>query len=371
MIEQKFLEYFLNASVFIIVLSILIIVHEFGHFIAAKKAGVKVEIFSLGFGKRLFTRKRDATEYTISAIPLGGYVKLAGDNLEEYKGKPDEYFYQPVYKRFAIIFCGPLFNYLLGFLIFWAIFFAGYPTLTTKVGGLIDGMGAKEAGLEAGDKVIAVEGKKVAVWEEMQESIQSNKDREKISITVLRNGQEYAFTVKIKKTPLQDILGQKRDVGLIGIKPDLNDSVKIRHGFFESSVLGFKKSVELTALTYKALWFMIMRKISVRESVSGPLGIFLVTTQATKMGLIALMHLVAVLSISLAIFNLLPLPALDGGHVLLLCIEKVRGRYLSKKAEDIFSRIGFSFIILLAVLVFYNDLVRFGFIGKIIKFFGQ
>jgi regulator of sigma E protease len=361
----------LSLAVFILVLSILVIVHEFGHFIAAKKAGVKVERFSLGFGQKIFSIRKKETEYTICAIPLGGYVKLSGDNLEEHKGKPDEYLTQPVSRRFGIIFCGPLLNYVLGFLFFWMIFFAGYPTLTTKVGALLDGMGAKEAGIEVGDKIIAVEGKKVALWEALQESIQSNKSKEKVLVTVLRNAKEYKFEVRIKQTSLEDILGQKRNVGLIGIKPDLNETIKIRHGFLESFLRGMKKTFELTGLTYKALWLMIIRKMSIKESVSGPLGIFFVTSQATKMGIIALMHLMAVLSISLAIFNLLPLPALDGGHILLLAIEKVRGKYLSQKAEEIFSRIGLSFIIFVAILVFYNDLSRFGFIEKITKFFSK
>jgi len=361
----------ISLIIFLFILGILIIVHEFGHFIAAKKSGVKVEQFSLGFGKKILSIRKGETEYIVCAVPLGGYVKLAGDNLDEYKGNPGEYLYQPVFRRFGIIFCGPLLNYLLGFLFFWMIFFSGYPTLTTRVGGLIDGMGAVEAGIEAGDRIIAVEGKKVALWEDLQKAIQSNKSKETVLITALRKDKEYNFTVKIKQAPVEDILGQKRNVGLIGIKPEVNETVKIRHGFLASSVLGVNKTFELTGLTYKALWFMVMRKMSVKESVSGPLGIFFITTQAAKMGIIALMHLVAVLSISLAIFNLLPLPALDGGHILLLGIEKIRGKYLSKKAEEIFSRLGLSFIILLAVLVSYNDLVRFGFVDKVVKFFSK
>src|SRR4030042_1455801 len=145
--------------IFIFILSILIIVNEFGHFIAAKSAGVRVEKFSLGFGPQLLKKKRDNTEYSLSAIPLGGYVKLAGDNLEEYKGKSFEYLAKTPGERFRIIFFGPLLNYILGFLCLWLIFFVGYPTLTTKVGGLIDGFGAKVAGLEVGDKIIAVDGK--------------------------------------------------------------------------------------------------------------------------------------------------------------------------------------------------------------------
>ena len=158
----------LNMLVFIFVLSVLIFVHELGHFIFAKRMGVRVERFSLGFGALLWKRKVGDTEYCIGSIPLGGYVKMSGDSLEECKGKPYEYYSKSPGKRFQIIFFGPLFNYALGFLVFWFIFFTGYPSLTTKIGGLLDGFGAQKAGLEAGDRIIAINGKKIVFWEEMQ-----------------------------------------------------------------------------------------------------------------------------------------------------------------------------------------------------------
>jgi regulator of sigma E protease len=141
--------------VFIAILSVLIVVHELGHFIAARRVGVRVEKFSLGFGPQLFKKKNKDTEYLISAIPLGGFVKMAGDSLEEYKGKSDEYFYKSPGERFQIIFAGPFLNYVLGFLFFWFIFFTGYPMLTTKVGGLLDDFGAKKAGLQVGDRIVS------------------------------------------------------------------------------------------------------------------------------------------------------------------------------------------------------------------------
>jgi regulator of sigma E protease len=366
MIENVF-----NLAVFILVLSILVVVHEFGHFIAAKKSGVKVEVFSLGFGKKIFSRKRKDTEYCISAIPLGGYVKMAGDTFEDSKGGGDEYMSQPLLKRLAIVFCGPLLNYLLGFVLFWLIFFAGYPALTTKVGGLVEGMGAEAAGIVAGDRIISVQGIKVKTWEELQQAIQNRKDADALSIEIERGGQNMALAVSIRQAPLLDALGQKKNMGLIGIKPDVSETVIMRHGFLQSAGLGLRKTAELTAMTYKALWLMITGKMSARDSVTGPLGIFVVTSAAAKLGITALLHLIAALSISLGIFNLLPLPALDGGHLALMAVEKLRGRGLSKKSEDIFVRIGFGFLITIAALVFLNDLVKFGFIDKITKLFGK
>jgi len=343
--------------IFVIILSILIVVHEFGHFCAARRVGVKVEKFSLGFGPQLFRKKNGDTEYTISAIPLGGFVKLAGDNLEEYKGKKDEYFYKSPGERFQIIFAGPFLNYVLGFLLFWVIFFTGYPTLTAKVGGLIDGYGAKEAGLKIGDKIISVDGQNVNYWEDMQKLVQSRKLAEKVKLTVKRNDQIFAVDVKIKHKEVSDQLGSKRSVGLVGITP-FDEIVQVKHGLFSSLILSGKQVWGLTAMTYKGLWFLITGKISVRDSVTGPLGIFLITSKAANMGLVALLHLTAVLSISLGIFNLLPLPVMDGGHIVLLGIEKIRKKGLSLKTEGIITKIGISLIITLAVFVTYNDILR-------------
>jgi len=357
----------MSLIIFLFVLGILIVVHEFGHFIIAKKIGVKVEKFSLGFGPKLLTKNKNGTEYSLSAIPLGGYVKLAGDNLEEYKGKPYEYLAQPPGKRFWIIFFGPLLNYLLGFLFLWFIFFAGYPTLTTKVGGLLDGFGAKDAGVQVGDKILAVDGENVEFWDDLQKIIQDKKEAVTVRLSILRDTREKTIDVRIREKKIGDILGEARNVGLLGITPH-DEIINVRHGFFESFLLGMERTYSLTTLTYKSLWRMFTGKLSVRESVTGPLGIFFITSKAASLGVIALLHLMAVLSVSLAIFNLLPFPVLDGGHIALLAIEKIRGRYLSPKAERIINQAGVSLIIALAIFVTYNDLSRlFG--SKIAKFF--
>ncbi len=347
-----------SLLVFLFVFGLLILVHEFGHFIVAKKLGVRVEKFSLGFGKALFMRKKGGTEYTINALPLGGYVKLAGDNPQEYKHKPDEYLSKTPSERAAIILFGPLLNYAMGFLCFWLIFFAGYPTLTTKVGGLIDGFGAKDAGVEAGDKIIAVNGKNVAYWEELQKIIHDSKGAAAMKFTILRNNKEIELDIKIKEKEVQDLIGTKQNIGLIGITP-ADEIIRVRHGFWRSCFLGIEKTRDLTTMTYKALWRMITGKLSFRDSVTGPLGIFYITSKAAHLGIIAVLHLVAVLNISLAIFNLLPLPVLDGGHILLLGLEKIRGRALSMKAEQAVTHFGLTLIIALAVIATYNDILKF------------
>ncbi|MFA4992495.1 MAG: RIP metalloprotease RseP [Candidatus Omnitrophota bacterium] len=354
--------------IFIFILSLLIIVHESGHFFAARRNGVRVENFSLGFGPQIFKKKKKDTEYSISLIPLGGYVKMAGDSRSEYNGKSDEYFAKSIGRRFQIIFFGPFLNYLLGFLFFWCIFFAGYPSLTSKVGGLIDGYGAKEAGLAVGDKIIVVDGKRVDLWEDLQRQIQKRKIKESVEVSVLRDNQELKFRVSIKDKVLGDELGEKKSLGIIGISP-FDEVVEVRHGFFESAYLGVKKTIDLTIMTYRGLWMLVSGKMSVRDSVTGPLGIFYITSKTAKLGIIALMHLIAVLSVSLAIFNLLPLPILDGGHIFLLGLEKLRKKPLGIKAEQVVNNIGFTLMITIALLVTYNDILRlYG--EKISKFLG-
>ncbi|MFA5156910.1 MAG: RIP metalloprotease RseP [Candidatus Omnitrophota bacterium] len=359
----------LSLIIFLGILGVLIIVHEFGHFIVAKKTGVRVEKFSLGFGPAILKKKAGDTEYAVNLIPLGGYVKLAGDNLEEYKGKPDDYLSKKPGRRAAIIFFGSFLNYILGILFFWIVFFVGYPNLTTKVGSLVDNMGAKEAGILTGDKIIAIDGEKVALWEEMQKVIHPKKDGSVVRISLLRADKELSLDARISAKEFNDILGKKRSIGLLGIAPG-DEIVTVRHGIIEGFFLSVKKTWEITTLTYNGLWRMVTGKLSMRETMTGPIGIFIITSKVKGLGFIALMQLMALLSISLAIFNMLPFPALDGGHIALLAIEKIRGKYLSQKAEQVLNRIGYTLIICLALVVTYNDVIKF-FGDRIYKFFNR
>lgn len=357
-----------SLLVFLGILSVLILVHEFGHFIVAKKLGVDVERFSLGFGPRLLKKKMGGTEYTLSVIPLGGYVKFAGDTVEEYKGKPGEYFAQPPGRRFLIIFCGPLLNYILGLLLFWFIFWTGFPDLTTKVGGLIDGFGAQRAGILQGDIITAIDGAPVRTWTQLQTVIQRKRAESGVTLNFLRHGRAMTLPVVLRqeeRTP-----GVTGKSGILGIRPSYEEIIAEKHPAGESLVLGIRETFNLTVMTYRSFWGMIRRRVSMKESVMGPLGIFMIASEAARIGFIPVIHLMAILSVSLALFNLLPLPILDGGHILFLGIEKARGRMLSVRIEGIITRIGMTFIIGLAFLVTYNDIMRmFG--DKLAKFIGN
>ncbi|RJO64725.1 MAG: RIP metalloprotease RseP [Candidatus Omnitrophota bacterium] len=344
--------------VFLIIVGVVIIVHEFGHFIIAKRWKVRVDEFSVGFGPKIAKRKRNETEYSISAIPLGGYVKMAGDNPEEFKGKPYEFLAQPCGARAQVIFFGPLLNYFLGFLCFCFIYLA-FPTpmITTKVGGLVEGFPAGDAGIQVGDTVISLGGKKVDYWDDIQAIIQNKKAGSVVNMVVVRDGLSRRVALKTKAEEIEDIFGQKRSIGLIGIKP-AEEIKEVRYGFLESVFQGGRKTVYLTAMTYKALWSMVTGKLSLRDSLAGPLGFFYITSKYAKEGIVAILHLLAVLSINLCIFNLLPLPVLDGGHLVLLALEKIRGRRLSPQTDMVVTRIGLSIIIALAIIATGIDLMR-------------
>lgn len=358
----------LSLIYFIILLGVLILVHEFGHFIVAKRLGVRVERFSFGFGPKLLSFKRGETEYLISAVLLGGYVKMAGDEPgEKLKNKSWEFLSRGAADRFKIIFAGPLLNYILAFLIFSVIFLFGSPALTTEVGGFLKGYPAEKQGLAVGDKVLTVDSKGVKYWEDMTDIIHKHSEGP-LKISVERSGKviEKEIVPVIRKT--RDIFGKEVSVALIGITPSQKIE-NVRYGFPQFFYMGYKKLITLTGMTYKALWSVMIGRLSVKESMTGPIGIFVVTSQAAKMGFIYILHLMAILSASLAIFNLLPFPVLDGGHILFLAIEKLRGRPLSIKAQEAISNVGVSLLILLTILIFYNDIIKFGIADKAMKVF--
>ncbi len=343
-------------------------IHEFGHFIVAKGLGVRVEKFSLGFGPKIFSIKRGSTEYLISSIPLGGYCKMSGDEPgEKLSNQKWEFLSRSPLDRFLIIFAGPFFNYVLAFLIFSFIFMFGNPTLTTEVGSLLKDYPAEASGIHVGDKITVIDGRPVKYWEDMTEIIHNHTEGT-IKLSLIRDGKPSDAEVKPIVRQMKDIFGNKTRLALIGVAPSQRiESVK--YGFFQSFGLGFKKIVDLTILTYKALFSVITGRLSVKESMTGPIGIFVITGQAAKMGIIYIFHLMGILSASLAIFNLLPFPVLDGGHIIFLAVEKLRRKPLSIKAQEYVSNFGIAVLILLTVFIFYNDIIKFRIIENIIKFF--
>jgi len=350
--------------IFFLVLSILIIVHEFGHFAAAKALGVRVERFSLGFGKALLKFKRNETEYCISAVPLGGYIKMAGDEpTERRSGARHEFLSRGVGDRFWVIFAGPFLNYSMALLLFWVIFAIGNPTMTAKVGGVLEGFPAQASGIQKDDRIIAVDGKAVQYWEEVTDVIH-NRFQGSVELKVLRGDKELNFVVTPKVREVKNILGQEIRLAQVGVAP-AGEIVRVKYPLKKAIFLGTKKMLAFTALTYQAIWRIVTGGLPLRESLTGPVGIFFMTKEASQMGFVYLLQIVALLSASLAIFNLLPIPVLDGGHVIFLFLEKIRKRPLSPKVNEAITNAAVYLLVFLGIIVIYNDLIKFGVLKKL------
>lgn len=423
---------------FIVVLGLLILVHELGHFLVAKKLGVKVEKFSIGFGPRIFGFTKGETEYMISAFPLGGYVKLMGEEPEEeLKHDPGEFGSRPVSHRMAIIIAGPLMNLILTFILLPVVFMIGVnmPAFLgeeVRVGWVMKGSPAKEAGVLPGDVIERIGGEDVETWEKAMTVFISNPGR-RLSLDIARDGS----AVKIHLTPrisngdgggysgivqpMEPVVGGVRSglpadkaglmigdrivsidgkplrhwiemanlikesggrsVGL-GVKrgdevlelkvvPVMDDASRNyvigvsysermtfkKFGFAESVREGVKRGLELTYLTFDVLKKLFTFSLSIK-SLGGPIMIAQATGAAAHSGISELISLMAFISLQLGILNLLPIPVLDGGHVFFLLAEMGLRRPLSIKTREMAQQIGFAILILLMLIVSYNDIMR-------------
>ncbi|MDE1921384.1 MAG: site-2 protease family protein [Candidatus Omnitrophica bacterium] len=364
--------------VFIIILSILILVHEWGHFIVARKCGVRVEQFSMGFGPKLFSWKRGDTEYCLSLFPLGGFVKMAGDERDKCVGAKDEYFTQPPGRRALIVLMGPVVNLVFAYLCFWCVFKIGYVDMdlsTQKIapviGQVLAQSPARQAGLKVGDRILKVNGKPIEHWSQLQDITTAFTGRQ-LALTVERGKHDITVDVTPQETKTQDIFGRTHETRRIGVAPmainSADDLVIRRYGFFESFVKAGQELWDITVKTYAALYQMAIGERSPKEAM-GIIGMFFVIKFALTIGFSFVLHIVGIISASLALINLLPVVPLDGGHLFLLGLEKWRGRALSERTDLFMARTGFTLIIMLMVFVFYSDFERVGWIDKIVHLF--
>ena len=358
----------MTPVILVVALSILILVHEAGHFLMARWLGIRVERFSIGFGPVLLKWKRDETEYVLSALPLGGYVKMSGEQSAESTGARWEYSSRPVYQRVGIVFAGPFVNYVMGALLFILVFWAGYPVLTPKVGQVIEGFPAQAAGVRPGDEVLAINGTAVDSWEVMTERVRSQTSGAPIALRLRRDGTEQTIAV----TPLvkqgHTILGRPTKVAQIGLVPS-GEAHLARYPLPVAVARGIDRTWWLTTMTLQAFWQMATGALPVKESLTGPVGIFYITSSAAALGWRYLAQLFAVISVSLAIFNLLPLPVLDGGHLAFLVWEGFWRKPVSLRIQELLTRAGMCLLIGVLLIVTYNDLIKFQLMSKLTGWF--
>ncbi len=351
-----------SALIFIFVLSVLVIVHEFGHFIVARMVGIRVEKFSIGFGPVVFGRKFGETDFCVSLLPLGGFVKLAGESPEEAKGAEWEFNSKSLGQKFLVVFAGPLMNALLAFVIFSFIFMIGQPTLTTTIGKVMDNTPAKEAKLLVGDKIMTVDGQKVVLWEDVLRVV--HKSSAKMIFTVERAGTTVDIPVTPRVQDSRDIFGRKTKVSFVGVGPS-NQMVYVKSSFMKAIYLGAERVWTLTVMIFFSLGLMISGAMSFKESVTGPIGIFFMTQQAAQMGVIYLFYFMGSLSVSLFVLNLLPIPVLDGGHVLFILIERIKGSPLKESVKEKMTQGGLILLLALMAFVVFQDISRFSIIENI------
>src|SRR5246500_5727913 len=357
---------------FLFVLTIVVFFHELGHFLVARWAGVKVLTFSLGFGPELVGfNDRHGTRWKISAVPLGGYVKIFGDDTEASTPSADalanmteeerqgSFHHKKVGPRAAIVAAGPIANFILAIVIFTCLFtFFGKPSTTARVDRIEAGSAAEAAGFQVGDIVQSIEGSKIDTFTDMQRIVSTHAG-DKLQFVVKRGDS----TVELDGTPelreVKDPFGNVHRIGVLGItrQTAAGDVLTERVDPATALWLGGEET-----------WFVIERTLSyiggvftgreAADQVGGPLRIAQISGQVATIGLAALIHLAAVLSISIGLLNLFPVPLLDGGHLLFYAVEAVRGRPLSDRAQEMGFRIGLGLVLMLMVFATYNDILH-------------
>ena len=348
-----------NIISFVVVLGVLIFVHEFGHFLLAKLMGVGVEKFSLGFGPKIVGRKIGMTDYMISAIPLGGYVKMVGEspgNEVDYALLPLSFSHKSLFKRSLIVLAGPVFNLLLAVLIFFVFFLvSGLPIMQPEVGEIQEGMPAQEAGICPGDRIVSIDDNPVTRWEEMADLIKQSGGRP-LRIKVLRDDRTVLVKVTPKTLSSQNLFGEQIEKYVIGITASGAVTVQ-KLNIFQSAAYGVSQAWQIAELTVLAIGKIIAGTISAKN-LGGPIMIAQLAGQQAEAGIINLIFFIALLSVNLGIINLLPIPVLDGGHLLFFLIEAVSRRPLNRKMREVAQQVGIFVLILLMIFVFYNDIAR-------------
>ena len=338
-------------------LGVLIVFHEFGHFLFAKLFGVGVLTFSVGFGPKLWVKKKGETEYALSAFPLGGYVKMVGEDPEEEVKAVDlerSFAHKSLLKRTAIVAAGPGFNLLLAvFLLMLVFLFYGVPVLSNLVGAVEPESPAAQAGIQKGDRIVAVNGQTVTAWEDLSGAIKQS-GGQPLALRIHRTGQELTVTVQPRKKEVKNIFGELKEDWMIGI----GSQVSIEKGDPGLAISkAFVQTYDYSKLTLVGLYKMITREVSPRN-LGGPILIAQMAGQQAQEGIGSYLAFLAVLSINLGVLNLLPVPVLDGGHLFFFAVEAIIRRPVSLRYREKAQQVGIFLLLLLMIFAFANDIFR-------------
>ncbi len=355
----------ITAIAFIAILSVIVFIHEFGHYLFARIAGVKIETFSIGFGKELFGwNDKHGTRWKVSLLPLGGYVKMFGDASEASTPDGDKlalmtpeekavsFHYKPLYKKAYIVVAGPLFNFLLTIGIFtYFIFTNGIATVEPIVGDVMPNTPAAEAGLQTDDRILEINGKEIDYFRDITRIILVNTGKP-ITLVIERDEVKETLTLTPRMFEDKDSLGNTIQRPMLGIK---SKKMRVEDVGIAGAVLeAVKQTYDLIIMSGEYLGQLVMGERSAKE-LKGPVGIAQMSGQAAEQGFVTVLWFMAMLSVNLGFVNLLPIPPLDGGHLLFYAIEGVRGRAMAQRYMDYGYRAGFAMIMMLMAFTLFND----------------
>ncbi len=351
---------------FLLVLTVLVFVHEMGHYLAARQCGVRVEVFSVGFGPEIFgVTDKAGTRWKFSLVPFGGYVKMFGESPPDAEDGPVSlstadlsvsFFKKRLWQRAWIVFAGPLANFVFAVVVMTGLFsILGQPFTPADVGEVIEGSAAEKAGLKPGDVFLTIDSAEIERFEQVRRIVQLSPGKP-LRITVLRKGEK--ITVTAIPTPHEETrFGSTQVIGRLGVSRPSGDMIFVRHDPFTAVWKASVHTVALTGNILDALGQMISGERTAKE-LGGPIRIAQISGNMAQAGIVTLIQFAAILSINLGLINLFPVPLLDGGHLVFYGIEAVRGRALGERAMGYTMNIGLALILGLTVFVTWNDLVQ-------------
>lgn len=356
---QLIIHYVLPATV---LLGVLIFVHECGHFTVAKLCGVRVLKFSIGFGPKLFGRTFGETEYVLSLLPLGGYVKPLGEGPDEEIAEEDRPYsltHQSIPVRFAVLVAGSLFNLLFAAVVFSVMYMVGIPTLTATVGQVMPDSPAARAGLQEGDRIESIDGLVIESWEDLSRHVHLSHGAPVI-LQVRRHGREVQFQLRPEETETLSPFGEPMQSYKIGITSSTAETAVVTRRY--NPVVAVWKGVQDTwkwsKMTIVGIGVMLKSPVERRKDIGGPILIGKLAGDFARVSIMSFVMLMAMISVNLGVLNLLPIPILDGGHIFFLCIEAAKGSPVNIRKMEIAQQIGLAVLLTLMVFVFYNDITR-------------